>query len=100
MEQVLERLVKARKQAGLSQGQAGQMIGMSASGFCDIEKGRNPLTVERLLVLCEKYEVSETWVLTGTNPNFKADKMLKLIQKTAVAFEDVQSILELLESVK
>ena len=95
--QILERLIKARKNAGLSQGQVGVMIGMSTSGFSDIERGKNPLYVERLLLLVDIYGVSIEWVMTGVNPYFDPQTILDARGRMT---EDMDKILDLLHSIR
>ena len=69
-EEILERLVQARKAAGLSQGQVGKMVDMSTAWLSDIERGQNNLSVQHLLKLVEVYDASIEWVMTGVNPYF------------------------------
>lgn len=76
---VLKRLKQAREQAGLTQAQASKLIGLSTSGFCDIEVGRNPLTMARFLELCNLYDISEVWALTGINPDFDPQPIVEMM---------------------
>lgn len=92
---VLQRLAHARKQAGLTQAQAGKLIGLSTSGFCDVEVGRNPLTLERFFELCDLYDVNETWALTGVNPDFDPQQV---IEKLGESHADLGAVLDLLQS--
>lgn len=95
--EILERLAHARKHAGLTQSQAGKLIGLSTSGFCDMETGRCTMTLDRFLQLCELFDVDEVWVLTGTNPMFDPQP---IINKLGEAHEDLASILETLSMLK
>jgi len=94
-DKILKRLIEARKAAGLSQAQVGVMVGLStfASSFSDIERGKNPLTVERLLELVEIYGVSLEWVMTGVNPYFDPQTIL---EATSRMTEDMDKIVNLL----
>lgn len=93
--EILKRLIEARKAAGLSQAQVGVMVGLStfASSFSDIERGKNPLTVERLLELVEIYGVSLEWVMTGVNPYFDPQTLLETTNRMS---EDMDKIVDLL----
>lgn len=92
---ILARLAYARKQAGLTQAQAGKLIGLSTSGFCDIEVGRNPLTMDRFLELCALYSVNEVWALTGVNPDFDPQWV---IEKLGESHADLTAVLDLMQS--
>lgn len=98
IEQILKRLAWAREQAGLTQGQAGKLVGLKTAGFSDMERGDSPLTVERFLQLCKVYDVSPVWALTGVNPAFNAQEVAEALQRTKVSIEDFQSIMSTLES--
>lgn len=98
---VLQRLKKARQNAGLSQTQVAKMIDLShATSFSDIERGENPLSVERLFLLCDIYGVDVSWVVTGLNPNFDRKKWLEIVDKSNVIQEEGQQIIELLETLR
>ena len=93
-ESVIKRLIEARKVSGLSQTQVARMVGLSiASSFSDIETGKNPLSVQRLIDLCEIYGVSIEWVLTGVNPYFDPQQ---IIEATGRMNEDMDKIMNLL----
>lgn len=98
---ILARLAAARKSAGLSQGQLGKLLGgLTSSAICDIEKGRNPLAVDRLLQICDLCFVSVEWVMTGINPNFgdaKRQEVIDALSKTKIAAEDLHRLLDDLE---
>jgi transcriptional regulator with XRE-family HTH domain len=98
MLEIRERLVTARKRAGLSQTQVARMLGLStASSFSDIESGRNPLTMDRFLRLCEIYDINETWAITGANPEFDAEGILKAAGR---ADDEIMEIIDLLQSLR
>lgn len=67
---VLKRLIEARNAAGLSQSQAGSLVGLATASVSDIERGKNALGVERLFQFVEVYGVSIEWLLTGVNSKF------------------------------
>lgn len=105
MNEILKRLVRAREQAGLSQGQAAKLLGFaSPSTVSHYESGERDLTVKTLLDMCRIYDVDVTWVLTGINPNFTDQQRQEIIdaytKNVNVAIEDLHSTLGLLESLR
>jgi transcriptional regulator with XRE-family HTH domain len=102
IEQILARLTHARKQAGLSQAQAGKLLDLGASTISHYESGARELSVAMLLRLAKLYEVDVSWLMTGVNPNFTdaqrqavVDAYQKVVNKSV---DDLHSTLELLES--
>lgn len=94
MEQVLERLVDARKYTGLSQTQAANLIGLAgASSLSDVETGRCKMTLERFIELCYVYNAEPVWVLTGINPKFDYAAALELAKKMNNASEQSSALL-------
>lgn len=76
--QILERLVIARTQSGLNQSQAARRLGLNAaSSLSDIERGVNPLTMERFLQMCALYDISQEWAITGVNPDFDPQPLIE-----------------------
>lgn len=55
---LLIRLVEARAAAGMSQGEAGALIGKSASHFSKIERGAIGLDARHALILCNRLELT------------------------------------------
>lgn len=78
VEEIMTRLVLARKRAGLSQAQAGTLLGFggSASSLSQYEIGRSIPNLDLFLRMCEVYSVSPVWALTGINPDFDATALL------------------------
>lgn len=52
------KLCAARERAGLSQAQAGTLIGKTASHYGKIERGTIGLKADEALILCENLNVS------------------------------------------
>ncbi len=97
MTAILERLATARKVAGLTQTQAAKLLGLqTAQGLCDIEKGRNPLTMERFLTMCEIYLIDQVWALTGVNQDFDPAPVVEGARKAGMAAAELADLLELL----
>jgi transcriptional regulator with XRE-family HTH domain len=90
------RLTLARKQAGLSQSQAAQLLSLKgASSFTDYESGTFAPALDKFLRLCEICGVSPIWALTGVNPDFDATEILRAADG---ANQDVMKIVDLLSS--
>lgn len=98
--EILERLAKARTYAGLSQSQVAKLMDMdSASTISHYESGMRSLTVENLLRMCEIYDANLTWVMTGVNPNFDPARFFEAAKKSQMAAKEFNSLMELLEVV-
>lgn len=96
MQLILDRLALARKRAGLSQGQAAQLMGYTAtSTISHYESGARELSLENFLKLCDLYGISPLWAITGKGSDF--DHRL-LLQKSRMAAQDARKLAELLES--
>ena len=60
-----ERIRQVRKDAGLSQSEFGRVLGVSLSAVFKWESGENEMSDAVILLLCQKFRVSETWLRTG-----------------------------------
>lgn len=98
--QILDRLIEARKGAGLSQGQAAKLLGYSAaSSLSQLEtdnRGSEP-NLTMLLKMCEAYDVSIVWVMTGVNPDFDEAAFDQLTQGVNASLEDICNLKETLQ---
>lgn len=66
-----ERLRKLRKELGLTQGEFGKILGITASGVSDIESGRRNVTEQHLKLLsvwngCKDKKINLDWLTTGS----------------------------------
>jgi transcriptional regulator with XRE-family HTH domain len=96
--EIKARLTIARKQAGLSQAQAAQMIGLKgASSFTDYEDGWFAPALDKFLQLCEIYGVSPVWALTGVNPDFDFSEVKDIVDRSS---KDAEEIIFLLSSLR
>jgi len=93
---ILERLVKARTQAGLSQAQVAKMFEVERTTITNWEAGLSPLTLKNFLHLCETYGVSSTWVLTGVNPDFDKEAFMKAMSGTFVNMAKLIEVFEMI----
>ncbi|WP_405563619.1 helix-turn-helix domain-containing protein [Polaribacter sp. Asnod6-C07] len=55
---ILRRIVKRRKELGLTQWDLGALLNLTSSGFYKIETGKTKLDTIRLLEILEKLEIS------------------------------------------
>lgn len=62
-----QRLLSLRKQAGLSQKQLGEVIGVSNKAICTMETGTRETTFEKLVLLAEYFHVSTDYLLGITD---------------------------------
>lgn len=67
METINERFKQLRKACGKTQDDFARIFGMTRSGICDIEKGRNNVTEKHLIILSNWRErkVNIEWLRTG-----------------------------------
>lgn len=62
-----QRLLLLRKQAGISQKQLGEAIGLSNKAICTMENGTRETTFEKLVHLAEYFHVSTDYLLGITD---------------------------------
>jgi len=67
------RVRSLRKEAGLSQKELGQSIGLTLQALSDIENGRRTTTFEKLYALADYFNVSTDYLL-GRTDRKKADE--------------------------
>lgn len=66
VEEIMRRLINARKLAGLSQEDASKLLGdKSQTAISAIETGKVRLTVEMLFALADIYQVTPLWIFAG-----------------------------------
>lgn len=98
--QIIERLIEARKAAGLSQTQAAKLLGYSAaSSLSQLEteaRGSEP-NLSMFLKMCEVYDISPVWALTGLNPDFDEQAFDQLTQGVNASLEDIANLKETLQ---
>ena len=62
-----KRLSLLRKQAGISQKQIGDVIGLSNKAICTMENGTRETTFENLVLLAKYFHVSTDYLLGVTD---------------------------------
>ena len=67
METINDRFKQLRKVCNKTQDEFAEIFGMTRSGICDIEKGRNNVTEKHLIMLSNWHErkVNIDWLRTG-----------------------------------
>ena len=65
LKQMGERLRKRRVEMTLTQNQAAELLEMSLNYYGSVERGKNGLALEKLLLAREKMNLDTTYLLTG-----------------------------------
>lgn len=99
LDNILERLIDARKAAGLSQTQAARLLGLgNASSLSVYEIGRSVPNLDMFLRMCDTYGCSPVWALTGINPDFDRETWIeKFGAVSGDVMGDLQRIADLME---
>ena len=72
---IAHNIEKARTERGLTQEEAGKIIGLSRATYNGVENGKCPLSVDRLEKLAEYYGVSAEWFLGRPRKVHKFEQM-------------------------
>lgn len=60
-----KRIQTSREQAGLTQEQLAERLGLSTQFLSTVERGANGTSVENIIKLCDILNVSSDWILLG-----------------------------------
>ncbi len=96
---ILDRLIEARKAAGLSQSQAAKLLGYAAASSLSQLEGDyrdSEPNISMFLKMCEVYDISPVWALTGINPDFDENAFDLLTQGVNVSLDDIITLKETL----
>jgi transcriptional regulator with XRE-family HTH domain len=66
-----KRIFLVRVAYGLTQGQFASFLGLSRQAVTAYESGQ-PVPLEVLFLLCDKFNVTWTWILTGNGPMYSS----------------------------
>lgn len=88
-----ERIVNRRKSLKLKQYELAEKIGISTTHMCAIENGRDKLTIDVLLRLCEVLDVSTDYILAGTST--AKNSLERLNQTLTLCSEDDLEFLQI-----
>jgi len=100
--EIINRLVSARKVAGLSQTEAAKLLGYTnASSLSAIESDYRDTepSLSMFLKMCEIYNVSPIWALSGKKPDFneREIQMLKQISNSLTLISELEELRKILE---
>lgn len=90
-----ERLKSIRNNMGMSQKDFSKLIGMKTQYLCNVEKGNNGLTVEKIIEICNKTGISSDYLIFGTN-NFHVDELKKIFSKYSI--DEINSAFEIVKN--
>lgn len=99
-----ERIRKIRKELRLTQEKFGERIGMKKNSISQIESGKNSLTEQVTLLICQYWNVNPDWLQNGTGDMFiepaidTAYLVSELLENDSDQF--YQAILELVRTYK
>jgi transcriptional regulator with XRE-family HTH domain len=100
-EAIASRLVLARNQSGLSQGQVAKMLGLHRPSISEAEAGRRKVSAEELSKLAQIYGVSTDWLACSDSekPNIEEDRIRLAARKLAkLKKQDLNKVVELLSA--
>ena len=63
------RIREKRKILGLTQAEAAELLSISKNFYGDIERGNKSLSLEKIVLICEKFNIDPTYLLMGENQN-------------------------------
>lgn len=73
-EDILNRIIEARKDKRFSINQMAREIDMNVKGYWRIEQGLAELTVKRLILIAQVLEVSPEYLLNGKKDSFSVSE--------------------------
>ena len=73
METINERILKIRKECGLSQDAFAERIGVTKSAISGYEIGRREPTLQIIKSICREFGVEENWLQTGEGEMMRAE---------------------------
>lgn len=98
-EGILKRLAEARKRAGLSQSQVDRLMSAPQGMTRELENHELDIYLRQFLLMCELYDISPEWALTGVNPNVDTKALRQMLFRAGVARNELSALVELLVSV-
>lgn len=100
---IAERLRLARELAGLSQVQAGKMLGVSRPTISEIEAARRNVTGAELVQFSEIYDVETSWLLSSneTDEDFVESRIqLAARELSKMSQSEREKLFKLISSMK
>ena len=96
-----ERIKALRKQLGYNQEEFGKKIGLKKSAASWIEQDGNTVTDQNIRMICETFNVTETWLRTGEGPQQREtreallDKLAEQYSLSADGVDIIRAVLSL-----
>lgn len=75
LQQVNSRIKELRTRLKLTQEEFGEKIGLSKSGISNIENGTRNVSSRHIKLICNVFNVNESWLTTGIDDDVKFEKM-------------------------
>lgn len=100
---IANRLKEARVNAGLSQNQVAQMIGLNRPSISEIEAGRRKVSAEELVKFSEIYKVKLDWLTckeSESNDDIKDKLQFAARELSDVKGEDLDKLIKILTAFK
>ena len=94
------RLRAAREQAGLSQGQVAKLLDYKRPTISEIEAGRRKVSAEELPRFADAYGVTAAWIIHESPQDYDPAVELAARELTKLKQEDLDTVLQLLKTVK
>jgi len=76
-----QRIRLARRALGLTSSQLADMLGEDRSAWAKVEKGRRPISLRQLELLCSRTEASADYILFGDASALPFDFRLRLLER-------------------
>ena len=99
-EALAARLRAAREQAGLSQGQVAKLMQLHRPTISEIEAGRRRVVSEELMKFAGLYGVSVAWLMGEEGGGADARVELAARELSKLKDDDLNRVLELLQSLR
>jgi transcriptional regulator with XRE-family HTH domain len=98
---IAKRLRLAREQAGLSQGQTANIMGLHRPSISEMEAGHRKVSAEELARLAEIYHVSISWLATG-KPDSEGEGPVELAARalSKMKRDELDRLIELLTMIR
>jgi len=101
--QIARRIRAARENAGLSQGQAAKLLGLSRPTITECEAGRRKVTAVELAMMAKTYGVGISWLADEAEDNTDANEdRIKLAAREIAGLkeDDLTNVLQLVRSIR
>lgn len=92
MNNINDRIKELRKTLGLNQEDFGKKILLVKSGISNMENGSRPVNDKNIKLICQEYNVNESWLRTGEGEMFNQRKMslLELLGEKINSLSDIE----------